>query len=430
MTHLDADERSRAYAGEERGQLRATIAALRESLETREAEAGEARSEVRAKFEAELSELRSTVNALREALEQSQDEGRAAAERAGARSADEIAQLRKTIQELRDAMEEREDRHREEILQLGAEAQREAIQLRATARALRDEFEEATARAEAPLREALAAADLEIRELRTTCQRLRNELDRLRGAARVNVQHGKNPELRQSRRRGERRPAANGRGVRARAKDLEIILDVAQRISGNELLDEVLEALVEMTSLAINCDRCSFFLNDPETRRTLHARRAGASVARRQSGFSTTRASRAPPSSTGQSIIVDDAYADPRFNPSIDRETGYVTKTVLCVPLRTGKGEIVGVAQALNKIGGFFTKNDQTLLEGIAAQAVPALRSSQTVERMKKARAPGNGVPRHRRRHHLADRSRSAAAAGDVRGEPDARGGAFDAVPP
>ena len=90
---------------------------------------------------------------------------------------------------------------------------------------------------------------------------------------------------------------------------------------------------------------------------------------------------------TGQSIIVDDAYADPRFNAAIDRETGYVTKTVLCVPIRTGKGEVIGVAQALNKVGGLFGKNDQTLLEGIAAQSVPALQSSQTVERMRKARA-------------------------------------------
>ena len=57
-----------------------------------------------------------------------------------------------------------------------------------------------------------------------------------------------------------------------------------------------------------------------------------------------------------------------------------------CVPLRTVKGEIVGVAQALNKVGGLFSKYDQMLLEGIAAQAVPALLSSQTVERMQKSR--------------------------------------------
>ena len=90
---------------------------------------------------------------------------------------------------------------------------------------------------------------------------------------------------------------------------------------------------------------------------------------------------------TGRSIIVDDAYADQRFNAKTDQETSYLTKTVLCVPLRTVKGEVIGVAQALNKLDGTFTKRDQVLLEGIATQSVPALKSSQTMERMQKARA-------------------------------------------
>jgi adenylate cyclase len=84
--------------------------------------------------------------------------------------------------------------------------------------------------------------------------------------------------------------------------------------------------------------------------------------------------------------MVDDAYADPRFNSTIDRETGYVTKTILCVPLCTAKGDVIGVAQALNKVGGPFTEHERALLEGIAAQSISALRSSQAVERMQKAR--------------------------------------------
>src|ERR1700730_3427197 len=54
-------------------------------------------------------------------------------------------------------------------------------------------------------------------------------------------------------------------GMRARLQDVNILLDVTRRISGTESLDEILEALVEMTSLAISCDRSSFFLNDPST---------------------------------------------------------------------------------------------------------------------------------------------------------------------
>jgi adenylate cyclase len=198
--------------------------------------------------------------------------------------------------------------------------------------------------------------------------------------------HTRTPsQNREDRPRGSPKPARKVSSARARAKDLEILLSIAKRISGNESLDEVLDALVEMTSLAINCDRCSFFLND-STRGELYTRVAQGMRRQETVRLPNNEGIAGAAFIAGQCVIVDDAYSDPRFNPSIDRETGYATKTVLCVPLRTGKGEVIGVAQALNKKNGLFTKYDQMLLEGIAAQAVPALLSSQTVERMQKAR--------------------------------------------
>ena len=182
-------------------------------------------------------------------------------------------------------------------------------------------------------------------------------------------------------RRGRRRPT----GMRERLQDVNILLDVTRRISGTESLDEILEALVEMTSLAISCDRSSFFLNDPSTGE-LYSRIAQG-VSRREIRLLNNDGVIGAAFQTGRSIIIDDAYADPRFNPSIDHETGYLTKSVLCVPLCTAKGDVIGVAQALNKVGGPFSERDQELLEGIAAQSIPALKTSQTLERMQKARA-------------------------------------------
>jgi adenylate cyclase len=171
---------------------------------------------------------------------------------------------------------------------------------------------------------------------------------------------------------------------RARIEDLHILLDVARRISGTESLEEILEALVEMTSRAIDCDRISFFLYDAAAGE-LYSRIAQG-INRREIRLLNNEGIAGAAFQTGKSILVDDAYADPRFSPGTDRDTGYTTKTILCVPLRTAKGDIIGVAQALNKKSGLFTEHDQALLEGIAAQSIPALRSSQTVERMQKAR--------------------------------------------
>ncbi len=173
--------------------------------------------------------------------------------------------------------------------------------------------------------------------------------------------------------------------MRERLQDVNILLDVTRRISGRDSLDEILEALVEMTSLAIGCDRSSFFLSDPGTGELYS--RVAQGVHRREIRLLDNDGIAGAAFQTGRSIIIDDAYADPRFNPRIDRETGYLTKTVLCVPLCTAKGDVIGVAQALNKAGGPFTEHDRELFEGIAAQSIVPLQSSQTVERMQKARA-------------------------------------------
>jgi adenylate cyclase len=173
--------------------------------------------------------------------------------------------------------------------------------------------------------------------------------------------------------------------MREQLEEVKMLLDLGRRISGTDSLDEIFEAVVEMTSLAIKCERSSFFLNDAGTGELYS--RVAQGIHRREIRLLNNDGIAGVVFQTGRSLIIDDAYADPRFNPTIDRETGYVTKTVLCVPLCTSKGEIIGVAQALNKIGSTFTERDRALLEGIAAQSISALKSSQTVERMQKARA-------------------------------------------
>jgi putative ABC transport system ATP-binding protein len=55
--------------------------------------------------------------------------------------------------------------------------------------------------------------------------------------------------------------------------------------------------------------------------------------------------------STGKILNIRDAYADPRFDPSADRKSGYRTRNLLCVPLLDSHSEVFGVAQLLNKEG-------------------------------------------------------------------------------
>jgi putative ABC transport system ATP-binding protein len=55
---------------------------------------------------------------------------------------------------------------------------------------------------------------------------------------------------------------------------------------------------------------------------------------------------------SGQTIRIDDAYSDPRFNPDVDRQTGYRTRSILSLPIKSSKGEVFAVAQLLNRRDG------------------------------------------------------------------------------
>ena len=72
-------------------------------------------------------------------------------------------------------------------------------------------------------------------------------------------------------------------------------------------------------------------------------------------------------------VLIEDAYKDPRFNAQWDRESGFRTRSILCVPLFLSS-ELIGTLQVLNKQSGeTFTRRDQeilTLLADIVAVAV------------------------------------------------------------
>jgi len=55
---------------------------------------------------------------------------------------------------------------------------------------------------------------------------------------------------------------------------------------------------------------------------------------------------------SGEPIRVDDAYADPRFSPEVDKRSGFRTRSILCLPVKNRAGEVFAVAQLLNRRDG------------------------------------------------------------------------------
>lgn len=80
---------------------------------------------------------------------------------------------------------------------------------------------------------------------------------------------------------------------------------------------------------------------------------------------------------TGEAVILNDVTADPRFDGSIDRRSGFHTRSMLCVPIKNRVGRTVGVLQLLNKIkGGDFGASDVDFLSSVSDHMAIAMENA------------------------------------------------------
>jgi acyl transferase domain-containing protein/acyl-CoA thioesterase FadM len=83
---------------------------------------------------------------------------------------------------------------------------------------------------------------------------------------------------------------------------------------------------------------------------------------------------------TGEDVHIDDAYGDPRFNPAVDKQTGFRTRTIDCMALVDDAGQAIGVLQLLNRDDRRWGPAERDGLRRLATQLSALLRLSKLVE--------------------------------------------------
>jgi signal transduction protein with GAF and PtsI domain len=79
-------------------------------------------------------------------------------------------------------------------------------------------------------------------------------------------------------------------------------------------------------------------------------------------------------------VKINDAYNDPRFNREADRQTGFVTRSILAVPMLR-RGKLIGVVEAVNKRArDGFSERDEKVLTALAAQAALVIENARLYE--------------------------------------------------
>ena len=159
------------------------------------------------------------------------------------------------------------------------------------------------------------------------------------------------------------------------------LVKIGRSITALTDINVLLKVIAEETKNAIQADRCTVFMWDKEKDELWSKVALGMNDT--EIRFPADKGLAGYVVKTGESLNIADAYNDPRFNPEVDKETGYRTKTILCMPIKNNNQEIIGAFQVLNKVNGVFTKNDEDLLVAIGGSASIALENAQLFEQQK-----------------------------------------------
>lgn len=163
---------------------------------------------------------------------------------------------------------------------------------------------------------------------------------------------------------------------------MTLLLEFSNKAAEARSLDKLLSFLMEGTRQILQADRCTIFLLD-EKKRELWSKAAQDSSETIR--FPAHAGLAGHVARTGETVTIRDVRQDPRFNPDVDRKTGYQTRTLLSVPMRNTSGAITGVFQVLNKKEGFFDELDAEILGLIAARAAGAVENVQLADELRRS---------------------------------------------
>ena len=163
------------------------------------------------------------------------------------------------------------------------------------------------------------------------------------------------------------------------ARNLKALLGVAKALASEIKLDNLLQVIVAKAAEVMDAERATLFLYDKprnelwsKTTQKLEINEIRVALG---VGIAGTVAK------TRALINIADAYADPRFDSTFDKQTGYRTRSILCLPLIGNGDSLVGVIQVLNKRNReTFDEIDESLLAGLSDHITVALERGRLIE--------------------------------------------------
>lgn len=179
---------------------------------------------------------------------------------------------------------------------------------------------------------------------------------------------------------GSSPPRAEMAALEAEVRRLSLLVEATRSLHSTLDLEALLQLILQIARRQIPAERGSVFLLDAERGEIwslLAEGRAGEAAAGREIRLPLGRGVTGHVAATGEAINTADPYAEPRFDARFDRASGFVTRSLLCVPIRGGDGRVVGALELLNHAGGAFSPADEAFLADLSQPMALALENAQ-----------------------------------------------------
>lgn len=164
------------------------------------------------------------------------------------------------------------------------------------------------------------------------------------------------------------------------------LLDIIRAMQGEMGVNSLIFTITQRTIRVVDADRCTLYLVD-NVHRGLFAMQGEVNIR-----ISMEQGIAGMVATTGQTLNIPDAYENPHFNQAIDKKTGYRTRAILCMPIKSDD-QVIGVMQLINKMSGsgVFTPDDEDVMQIFLAIAGPILAESNLYEQIQ-GKSKGRGV--------------------------------------
>lgn len=169
-------------------------------------------------------------------------------------------------------------------------------------------------------------------------------------------------------------------------RELHLLYQIGQSLSTNLDLTSLLDDIKRQAPRVMGAERCSILLLDEVSNELVLDTIDSHSGEPREFRIPIDRGIAGWVAMNGIGQIVNDVEQDPRWFDGVARDMDFVTRSILCVPMRL-RDRVVGVIQVLNKRSGDpFTEQDLRLLTTLAAQAAVAVENARLVRSLKEER--------------------------------------------